>query len=243
MKRFIILTGLLLACMHFKSCNPGKNNSVYILKDSIQTSPLDTILGEKILNIETGEKRNDNFKSLLNIKKHHLQIESALYNLIQLDPNHFVLSPKKNYSEARNFSILIKTDDSIVKSYFVINDFRVSDIKQDSINWILLLSDLYQANKYWKSEQQIKIIKLDSNFNQVWNFSKTSSTTVFGQSIKVNPDNYSFNIEVITGCDICFTLANLVLSKDGHFVTVKSIGKQNSQELSDAELKLIFNDK
>lgn len=229
--------------MFFYSCNGGKINTDYPLIDTLQTSPLDTILGEKILNVETGEKRDDNFKSLLSLKKRQLQIESALYNIQQIDSNHFVLRQKKDYAEARNFNILIKTDDSIVKSYCVFNDFLISDIKQDSTNWILLLSDIYQTNKYWKSEQQIKIIKLDSNFQQVWHFSKNSSGPLSGQSIKVNTNSYSFNIEVITGCDICYALAQLVLSKDGQVLSVKSIGRQNSQGLSDAELNLIFDDK
>lgn len=238
-----LLTSLLLAGVFFYSCNDGSINSDYPLKDTLQTSPLDTILGEKILNVETGEKRDDNFTSLLSLKKHQLQIESALYNIKQLDSNHFVLSQKKDYAEVRNFNILIKTDDSNVVSYLVFNDLLISDIKQDSTNWILLLSDLYQTNKYWKSEQQIKIIKLDSNFNQVWHFTKNSSGPLFGQSVEVNSNTYSFNIEVITGCSICFTLAQLVLSKDGQVLSVKSIGRQNSQALSDAQLNLIFNNK
>jgi hypothetical protein len=239
----IILTGLLLACLLIYSCNRDKKNNESLLKENIQTSPLDTILGEKILNAETGEKRKDNFESLLNMKKQVFQIESSLYNIKQIDANHFILSQKKDYAEARNFNILIKTDDSIVKSYYVTNDFHISDIKQDSGNWILLLSDFYQTNTYWKSKQQIKIIKLDSDFNQVWIFSKNSSTPLSGQSLKVNTDNYTFDIEVITGCHICFSLARLVLTKDGKFIDVKSIGNQNSQELSDAELNSIFYDK
>jgi|SRR5690554_1039052 len=239
----IILTGLLLACMFIYSCNRDRNNNEDLLKGNSQKSPLDTILGEKILNAETGEKRKDNFEGLLNIKKQELQIESSLYSIKQIEANHFILSQNKNYSEARNFNILIKTDDSIVKSYYVVNDFHISDIKLDSANWILLLSDFYQTNTYWKSEQQIKIIKLDSDYNQIWHFSKNSSTPLSGQSLKVNADNYTFDIEVITGCHICYTLAQVVLSKDGRFLSVKSIGKQrSSQELSDAELNLIFND-
>lgn len=239
----IILTGLLLACLLIYSCNRDKNNNESLLKENIQTSPLDTILGEKILNAETGEKRKDNFESLLNMKKQVLQIESSLYNIKQIDANHFILSQKKDYAEARNFNILIKTDDSIVKSYYVTNDFHISDIKQDSANWIILLSDFYQTNTYWKSEQQIKIIKLDSDFNLLWNFSKNSSTPLSGQSLEVNTHNYSFNVEVITGCHICYSLAQILLSKDGAFLSVKTIGAQNSKVLSDEELNLIFNKK
>jgi hypothetical protein len=239
----IILTGLLLACVFLYSCNHAKNKNENLLKENVRISPLDTILGEKVLNTETGEKRVDNFKSLLNIKKQELQFESSLYSIKKINSNHFILSQKKNYSEARNFNILIKTDDSIVKSYFVINDFQISDIKQDSTNWILLLSDFYQTNTYWKSRQQIKIIKLDSNFKQLWDFSKNSSTPLSGQSLKVNTDNYSFNVEVIIGCHICYTLAQILLSKDGEFLSVKSIGKQNAEALSEKELNLIFYEK
>lgn len=236
----IIPTSLLLACMFFCSCDCGKNNHDNLSRENTQTSPLDTIVGEKIINTETGEKRKDNFKSLLKIKKQALQTESSLYNVMKIDRNHFVLSQRKNYAQARNFNILIETNDSIVKSYLVINDFQISDLKQDSTDWILLLSDFYQTNTYWKSERQIKIIKLDKDFNQLWDFSKNSSTPLSGQSLKVNPDNYSINVEVIRGCHMCFTLAQIVLSKNGELLSVKSIGSQNSEALSDAELNLIF---
>lgn len=239
----IFLTSLLLACLFIYSCNRDKNINENLLKGNICTSPLDTILGEKILNAETGEIRKDNFKSLLNIKKQELQINSSIYNLKQIDANYFILSQKKNYAEARNFNILIKTDDTIVKSYYVINDFHISDIKKDSANWILLLSDFNQTNTYWKSEQQIKIIKLDADLNHVWNFSKNSSNPLSGQSLKVNTHNYSINVEVITGCHICYSLAQILLSKDGAFLSVKSIDSQNSEALSDADLNLIFYEK
>jgi hypothetical protein len=209
---------------------------------SIQKSPLDTILGDKILNVETGKLRKDNFKSLLKIRKDQLKIKSALYNLKQLDHHHFVLSQKQKYTDARNFSILVKTNDSFISDYVVFNDFLISDVKRDAASWILLLSDFHQTNNYWKSEQQIKIVKLDSRLKELWSFSKNSAFPLACQSLTINPDNYSFKIEVITSCHICFSLAELLLTKDGQFSSVRTIGTQNSYKLTDEELQQIFID-
>jgi len=42
--------------------------------------------------------------------------------------------------------------------------------------------------------------------------------------------------------EICLTIAELVLSPDDQFISVKGIGKQNTKQLSNAQLSVIFND-
>lgn len=219
----------------------GNNKIQEEHEDHEAPSPLDTILGEKILDRTTRKKRNDNFYSLLKIRTKDLQYYSTLYNVKRLDANHFVLTQKKDYAEARNFNILLRANDSMVTNYFVFNDFSISDIKQDEKNWIVLLSDFYQSNEYWQSEQQIKIIKLDSNLREIWQYNKNASIPLSGKKIRVAQDNYEFEIEVITGCHICYSLAELTLSKDGRFLALKSIGSENADRLSETELHEIFN--
>jgi len=147
---------------------------------------------------------------------------------------------KKNYAEARNFNVLLFVNDSLVVNYYVFNDFMISDIQKDGNKWILLLSDFYQSNEYWRSEQQIKIVQLDSTLQTVWEYNKNISVPLSGQKIKINQDNYSFTIEVITGCHICYSLAELVLSKEGKFSGLKSIGSANASKLSDEQLHKLF---
>ncbi len=208
---------------------------------AITHSTLDIIYVEKLLDQTNGKKRVDNFHSLLKIKTNDLQYHSKLYNVKQLNDAHFVISQKKDYSDARNFNLLVQTNDSAIIKYFVVNDFMISDIKQDGTAWIILLSDFYQSNRHWRSEQQIQIVKLDSEFEELWRYAKNIDLPLSEKSLSINKDNYTFNIEVITGCHICYSLAELVLSKDGGFVSLKSIGGEADEQLTDDELIQIFN--
>ena len=84
---------------------------------------------------------------------------------------------------------------------------------------------------------------IDSNFNEIWSFTRNSTRPLSGRTLKVNHENYSFDIEVITSCHICYTFVRLVLTKHGQFSSVVSIGKENSSLLDDEELHTIFNKK
>jgi hypothetical protein len=196
-----------------------------------------------IFSCEIANNNDLNFESLIGIKKDQLQFETELYNINKVDSNHFILNQKKSYSDARNFNILIKTDDIKITDYIVFNDFSITDIKRDSTHWILLLSDINQTNKYWESEQQIQFLKLDNAFKELWKFITNINTPLNGRSIKINESNYAFTIEVITGCQICFVIAEVVLTKSGEFMSVRSIGRQNSSEIPETELQRLFDEK
>ena len=125
---------------------------------------------------------------------------------------------------------LLKTDETKVVDYIAFNDFTISDIKRDSTDWIVLLSDFNQNNAYWKSKQQIQVIKLDMNLNQIWKYvSDSDQYPLNGLDIKVGENKYLFKAEIITGCHICLVVAQVELSKDGTFKSVQHIQNQNGK--------------
>ena len=195
----------------------------------------------KILNFKTNEIRKDNFDRLIGIKKKQLVLESKLYNIEEAKPNYYIMKQKRSYSEARFFNILLKTNENEIIDFIVFNDFSISDLKFDSTSLIVLLSNLNQTNEYWKSKQQIQIIKLDSNFNKIWNFIRESNyPPLNGQDITIGKNEYSFKIEVITGCHICYVISKLALTKNGQFKSIRSIEKHNSEDISEKILFDIF---
>lgn len=240
-KKTVLTFGIVFIYVLFSSCenetkSMSKNQN--IVK---KISQLDTILGDKVLNVEADEIRGNNFESLIGIEKSQLLLESELYNIEKFDENHFIIRQKKEYLRARKFDLLLKTNDNEVIDFIAFNDFSISDLKRDSTSWIVLTSDFYQTNIYWKSKQQIRISKLDSDLNEVWSYSRKSNNYLLrGSKVSINQDNYAFEIEVITGCHICFVVAELVLSKDGKFQSVKALRRENSLGVEKEELLEVF---
>jgi hypothetical protein len=236
----LLITSLLVSFFIFSNCNSidlketGSNN-----KSNLSFN-LDSIYGDKKIENETTIREN-NFDNLIGLDKNLLLSNSSNYNVQKLDSNHFVIRQKNNYSDARTFNILLKTDSVKIVDFTVFNDFSISDIKLEDTNWIILLSDFDQNNKFWVSEQQIKIVKLDENLNEVWSYLNNQKIAFNGNSIVIKDDGYEFNIEIMTGCHICVINASILLSKEGDFLSVKKIGVQNSADISDSELQKLFN--
>lgn len=237
---FLIFLSMVFVTLANTSCENQSGNEKMKNADYQRGFNLDSIFGEKILNEKTGEIRKDNFNALYRLKKEQLSVKSKIYDINKLSDNLFLVSQKKNYEKARNFNLLLTTNKFNVSKFLVINDFDIVDVKRDSIHWILLLSDFDQHNKYWKSEQQIKVLKLDENLNEIWSLTRNSNYPLSGESLRIFNNKYSLKVQLITGCSICYTVAELVLTKNGEVTSVKSIGHQNSTALSDAQLNLIL---
>lgn len=241
-KNIILLSSVVVTFVFMSSCQNQKENNSVDASFLENQSPLDTILGDKVLNAETGEIRTNNFVNLIGITTKQLELESELYGIEKIDQNHFIIKQKKRYSEARQFDILLKTNENEVTDFIAFNDFLVSDLKRDSLSWILLLSDFHQTNNYWKSKQQIRALKLDSDFNEVWNYTRSSNNfPLNGKTVSIGRDNYSLVIEVITGCHICLVVTEVLLSKSGEFQSVQAITNYNSEGISEEELLKLFN--
>ncbi len=218
------------------SCNKElKKNK---LKSSI-INPLDTILGDKA--VDNKITRQDNFKCLTDLDKKWLFQKSEHYLIQQIDTNLFLLKQKKNYIDARNFSALIQTKSSKMYLYKVFNDFIITDVKKDTENWIVLLSDFDNRNDFWKSKQQISVLKLDNQLNEIWKYNAESiNYPLVGRKLTVNKKAYSILVDVITGCHICLVYAYIEMSKEGKVILVKQTGSTNSGYISDNTLQKLF---
>jgi hypothetical protein len=239
MKSAIVVMFLGLLC--FQSCELKTEDENEITSETIHIfNPLDTILGDKVLNAEKEQFRYDNFSSLLFLEEKHLNLPSELYVIENLDSNTYRLKQKTSYSEARNFSMLISTHLGKIKQYHIFNDFLIGDIQKDKDYWLVLLSDYDQHNTFWRSNQQIHIVKMDFNFNEIWRYSINEETPFLGGKIRISNDKYYAIIEVITGCHMCYVEAELTLTKQGELLSIEQIGKVNSAWMDDEELRAII---
>lgn len=207
------------------------------------TSPLDLVVGDKIVNAKTGKIRGNNFKSLIGKDEKILLKKSRLYTIDKLDSNLYLIRQNSKYYEARLFNLLIKTRKEKISDYLCINDLAVINIQKDLKNQIILLSDFeHNENIYWKTGNKIKILLIDNNFKELWSYvRKSNNYPLSGKTIDLKKDKYTFHIEVITGCHICLNVVELHLSKTGKFISAKVLEKQNSEKiLGDAELRKIF---
>ncbi len=166
--------------------------------------------------------------------------DSDLYEIEKLDDTRYILRQKKAYTNARTFNLILKTAKGKIKSYYALNDFQTIDAELEPEHSLILVSDFGIYSEHWKSEQQIKIIKLDANFNEIWTYILNVDTPLNGRSLSIKNDKYHATIDVITGCHICSVQVELELSRNGELLSFKQIRKENSDWLSENQLEKIF---
>lgn len=186
---------------------------------------LDDILGDKILDINTHKIRNNNFELLKQLKVESLEEASTLYKVESLSENYFLLKQIKTYSEARNFSMVLKTDGKFVIDYYVLNDFFVRDVIQDKKQFILLCDDFGNYNIYWRTSFTAKIINIDKNLHEIWKYEiHYKDYPLKAESSRKTEKSSLHTINVIDGCHMCYSIAELELSNNGKFKSVKEVG-------------------
>lgn len=226
------------------SCTEKINPETFIenSESSIQEeNKLDTILGDKILNTGTNEIRKNNFESLKNISVSDLRKDSKLYDIILIKENNYLLRQKRSYSTARCFNVLLKTKNDKVIDYFVLDDFRINDIIIDDDSFLILSDDFENENIHWSCKLQMKIIKLNLNFNYIWDYQTSYKNPLETVKIKSSDEFDIYTINVITGCHICYSIVELKLNKAGGFISVNEIELHNSQSVPEEQLRAIFN--
>ena len=182
------------------SCQDVKQNANGIYQLKIPGSPLNTILGEKVLDLETEEIRRDNFESFLKLYKSELYRYSLIYQLDRLSKNYYQLRQKKKYLEARNFDALIIINDSVVIDYCIFEDFNIIDCANDSERSIVLLSDCHQTNINWKSNNVACLAVLDGDFKGIWSKTfRTKYATDGNEFHLLENGNYAVLSNVIKG--------------------------------------------
>jgi hypothetical protein len=202
---------------------------------------LDTIVGDKVISAATNEIRKNNFESLKEVSVSDLKRDSKLYDIIFLGENNCLLRQKKSYSTARLFNVLLETKNDKVINYFVLNDFRINDIVMDGESFLILSDDFKNENIYWTCKLQMKIIKLNLNFNYMWDYQVSYRSPLETVKIESSKNYDTYTINVITGCHICYSIVELKLSKTGGFISVNEIELHNSQPVPKEQLKAIFN--
>ena len=219
-----------------------KNSNQKVAKNKVDNA-LDTILGDKVISNDGKIKRSNNFKSLLKIPALNLQKPSNIYDIKPLGKDLYVIQQKKNYSEARNFDLVISAKENKIDNYFILNDFRIIDIKLFDDELFVLSSNFSNTSEHWKSDNEIKVIKMDSNLKVLWQYSaKNNSYTLDGNRIRLEKGKIKALINVITGCHICYSVVELEFDQNGNCIKVKEKNKHNSSvDIKQKELETMFN--
>jgi len=201
---------------------------------------VDQIKGDKIL--PDGTIRTNNFSAFFDLTSENLKLFSQLYDVEEIDDSHYILRQKIRYTDARNFDIFLKVESDSVANYYVFNDFLISDIVQTSNqDWIILLSDIYQTNLYWKAVNAIKLVKLSADFKELFCYEKKAEHPLRGRSVTVHGENLAIQIEVIQSSHVVYNVVELLFTQEGKFISVRQIGTENSADpLSQETLNKMF---
>lgn len=225
--------GFILFLFMAASCVKKNTGLFYI-------NSLDKIIGDKIIGEDS--IRPNNFQTLIGLSKSDLLMGSKNYIVRKIDDDLFLIGQNKKYSYARHFNLLVETHNDTVKDYIVFNDFSIIDVKKDSSNLIILLSDWENSNKYWKSQQQIQIKQFDSGFRENWSINYTNNTyPLHAEGFDIQDSVYVFDVQIMTICHACYSQVKLYLSKTGDFITVNQVGNINSHPLNQTTLSELFN--
>ena len=136
--------------------------------------------------------------------------------------------------------MIIKTKKDAVIDFYVLNDFSIKDCNITGTNISILCDDWDNRNIYWKSKQQVKVLQLDMNFKEIWNYEVDSDFPLQADKMLSNSSTNVFRIHVITGCHICYSIVELELDKSGLAKSVKEVNVHNSKSISIEKLKEIF---
>lgn len=227
------------------SCSSGiKNDSKAVISPSIIeiVNPLDTILGDKMIDAKTGNIRPNNFHMLTKIPINVFYKPSKLYNIKKIDKDLFLVQQKKSYRDARLFYLLIKVGKNFPTNYYVINDFYVIDFQKVKDDLVLLLSNLGNYNAHWKVDNEIKILKLNQDFNEQWTYSAIDKKICLdGEGIKVENGEILALVHLITGSHLCYDIVELEIDSNGNCVSAIELGNQHSSTTyKQSELNSIF---
>ena len=240
---FIILNFVvLISILRLSACQTETKHLNKSISEIKITNALDTICGDKIISNDGRIKRPNNLKSLLNVQDSDLKKTSKLYKIKFLGNDLHLIQQKKDYSKARQFDLVISAKDRKINNYFALNDFDIIDAELMGDGLVILSSNFHNSNEYWKSENEIKVIRLDSDLKVVWQYSaKGKSYKLDGNELNIENEKTKALINVITGCDMCYSIVEIEIDQNGKCINAGEKNKLNSKiELNQSELNLIF---
>lgn len=242
MRAYIKLTYYLVSIIFIYSCSPEPKVDSENITPPTSSNPMDSILGEKVINEALGEIRKSNFSDLLQLSKDDLLNKSNLYDVSELGDDFFILNQRRFYSEARLFSVLLKVEQENVVNYKVFNDFKIMDKSISSKDLFLLLGNFGNFNKFWKTDNEVQLIRFDNDLNQLWTYTLNSDQfPLEATKIKCLNDHVTVTINIITGCHICYNTFEIKIDNQGNCLSAIQIGEQNSSVvLSEETIDKIF---
>lgn len=233
---------LLCLILIISACQSETKNGYQKVAQNKVDNALDTILGDKVISNDGKIKRSDNFKSLLNIPAINLQKPSKIYDIKPIGKDLYLIHQKKNYSKARLFDLVVFVKDEKIKNYFLLNDYKIVNAELFNNELFILSSNFQNTNGHWKSDNEIKIIKLDSDLKVIWQYSaKNNLYTLDGNELRLENGKTKALINVITGCHICYSIVELEIDQDGNCINVVEKNKLNSSvDIKQSELEVMF---
>lgn len=232
---------LFLFLLVLAACS-SKPDSGASAQEKQQVNPLDSILGDKLIDKQTNKIRPNNFSELLTITRSDLDRKSELYLVKNIDNNFKILKQKKSYLEARNFNVLFKLETEKISKYIVINDFQIEGAFRNGTELFILTGDLENHNKYWKSDNRIRLIKFDTQLNQLWEYTaETHQFPLRAVGIKKEDNHIVATVEVIKGCSVCTNNLELTFNQKGNCISAAEKSRTHSAtELDSAFISETF---
>ena len=219
---FLVTIVFLTSCLS----EPNLENKV---KTTQTIFTLDSIFGDKLITENQDEIRQNNFLYFLKITKENLVDNSALYNVTPIGPDFYIVNQKQTYSKARSFSALLKIKEEIVSKYEIVNDFQIIDQLNDLKGLFILFGNFGNYSKYWKTNNEIQLIRFDNSLNQLWVYAPLSTQfPLEAIEIKSKNDYTIVTVNVITGCHICTNTFELKIDSLGNCFSAIEIHKTNS---------------
>lgn len=216
-----------------------------VLQNLIKPNPIDTILGDKLLDFDSLLIRENNFQSFYGVTKENLNSASKLYELEIKGDKLYILNQVKAYTEARLFSAVLALENDAVSNYLIFEDYKIKDAFWDGTYLYVLLGNFENYNTYWKSENKITLLKLSQELDILWTYTaKDDLFNIVPVRVESKSNILSVKVNLSVGCHICYNIYEINLNEKGAFISVKELYKHNSDhELKDEELEEIFGNK
>lgn len=229
---------ILVPSLLVTSCSPTVDEHTGLSEANKEefVHPLDLILGDKVIDPDSGETRPNNFEDLIGFREQDIASGSVLYDALKINDSLYILDQTKTYTEARAFSLVLKVRDSLVTDYFVLHDQRVVTWHITKEKMTFLCDDSRNHNLHWKSTNNLLLVHLDASFNELWCYTpKPSVHPIRARGLRMDQD-LEVQAEVVTGCSICFSIVELKIDPSGSCSQVHEVRLHNSSHPVEQEM-------
>ena len=204
-----------------------------------QENPLDLVLGDKVINEALSEFRENNYSDFTQVSKKDLGQHSLLYNVASMGDGFFAINQKKQYSHARRFSGILQSGREKVKKYVVVNDFEIIDQQRDTEGMTVLYGNFGNVNTFWKTNNEVRLIRYDHELNEVWRFMpKSDPFPIEGLNIGSHGEQTTIHVNVLVGCHICGYTLKLGIDDSGKCISLCEVQRNGVPKELDKKLIL-----